>query len=285
MSIGSQILQARQAAGLSQRELAGTTITRNMLSLLEHDQAKPSLDTLQELAKRLGKPVSFFLGEDCPRVEGLDELRLARQAYRERAYARCLDHLEEIPEGELLEPERRMLRLQAALELAAEALEEGKDRYCRTLLERCGPWLEQCPYAKEAFAARRAVLLARSARTDAELREAEPLLPDVEEVLMLRAAAALPFGAPEQAVRLLEAVSNRDGRWQILRGDAAFAAEDYAAAVECYTRAEGEYPREVRKGLQLSYAKLGNFEKAYAYATMEDPAPSAATEPKKGTIL
>ena len=64
MTMGQRILQARLAAGLSQRELAGEEITRNMLSSLEHDAATPSIATLRYLARRLGRPVSYFLGED-----------------------------------------------------------------------------------------------------------------------------------------------------------------------------------------------------------------------------
>ena len=36
MTMGQRILAARLAAGLSQRELAGEEITRNMLSSLDH---------------------------------------------------------------------------------------------------------------------------------------------------------------------------------------------------------------------------------------------------------
>ena len=60
MTLGQRIAQARQEAGLSQRQLAGDAITRNMLSCLEHDTAAPSLATLRYLSERLGKPVSWL---------------------------------------------------------------------------------------------------------------------------------------------------------------------------------------------------------------------------------
>ena len=53
MSIGSRIYEARLEANLSQRELAGEQITRNMLSLMEHGKTQPSLETLTYLAQRL----------------------------------------------------------------------------------------------------------------------------------------------------------------------------------------------------------------------------------------
>ena len=66
MTMGQRILAARLAAGLSQRELAGEEITRNMLSSLEHDTANPSVATLRYLSKRLGRSVGYFSGRMAP---------------------------------------------------------------------------------------------------------------------------------------------------------------------------------------------------------------------------
>ena len=63
MELGEKLKQARLEAGLSQRQLCGEEITRNMLSLIENGSAKPSMKTLQYLAARLGKPVSYLLEE------------------------------------------------------------------------------------------------------------------------------------------------------------------------------------------------------------------------------
>ena len=65
MELGEKLRQARLEAGLSQRQLCGEIITRNMLSLIEHGSAKPSMETLKLLAARLGKPVSYFLDEEA----------------------------------------------------------------------------------------------------------------------------------------------------------------------------------------------------------------------------
>lgn len=270
MSIGERIYAARQEAGLSQRELAGENITRNMLSLLEHDQANPSLDTLRYLSGKLNRPISYFLGEDTAYLPGLSELRQARQAYEAGAYFECLELLETAETGEILKPEREMLWAEATLREAEQALEQGKDRYCHTILERVGARMGKCPYAAREFEARRAVLLARSAGTPQQMVQATQILPNVDEILMLQAQAALQQAKPEQAKQALEAVASRENtRWNMLRGDAAFALEAYEEAVGFYHKAEQEAPKLVRKGLQESYAKLGNFEQAYKYATME----------------
>jgi transcriptional regulator with XRE-family HTH domain len=71
MELGQKIRQARLAAGLSQRQLCGEEITRNMLSLIEHGTARPSMKTLTLLAQRLGKPMSYFLDENAQEPSGL----------------------------------------------------------------------------------------------------------------------------------------------------------------------------------------------------------------------
>lgn len=270
MSIGERIYAARQEAGLSQRELAGETITRNMLSLLEHDQANPSLETLRYLSRRLKRPVSFFLEEDVAYLPGLKELMQARKEFQAGRYLECLELLEQAKTGEILTPQREMLWAEATLRGAQQALEQGKTLDCHTILERAGDRMRRCPCAARELEARRTVLMARSAVTPQQMEDAAQKLPDVDEILLLRASVALQHKQPEQAVRALEAVQNREStRWNILRGDAAFALEDYEGALGYYHQAEPEAPKQVRKGLQICYAKLKNFEKAYEYATME----------------
>ena len=265
MTTGERIRRARQEAGLSQRQLAGETITRNMLSLLEHDQANPSLETLRFLARRLDRPVSYFLGEETAQTDGYARLCEARQALADGDYARALELAARLPDGEVLGPEREMLWAEATLARAEQALNEGRSREARTILTEAAGRMERLPYAAAAQNARRAVLLARADPTPETVGQ----LPDIDAVLLLRAEDALARQDPEAAGRSLEAVTNRDARWQVLRGNAYFAAEAWELALECYRAAEPELPLQVRRGLQLCYARLGNFEKAYEYATME----------------
>ena len=270
MSIGTRIYEARLERGMSQRELAGETITRNMLSLLEHDQANPSLETLRYLAGRLGKKISYFLEEDSLELPGLESMTQARKAYEDGDYFRCLELLEQMEGEEVLGRERELLWAEATLAGAEQALAQGKGLYCRTLLQRAAPRLRRCPYGAQAICARMNFLLARSAKTPQELRSAAAQLPELDEILLLKAAAALAGENPARAAALLDAVENRDSvRWSILRGNAAFGLENWEEALVCYQKAEPQAPGEVRKGMQLCYAKLKNFEKAYEYATME----------------
>ena len=80
MELGERLRQARLEAGLSQRQLCGETITRNMLSQIENGSARPSMDTLRMLAVRLDKPISYFLEEQAVTSPNQALMAQARQA-------------------------------------------------------------------------------------------------------------------------------------------------------------------------------------------------------------
>ena len=95
MTLGQRILQARQRAGLSQRQLCGDVITRNMLSLIENGSARPSMDTLAYLAERLGKPMGYFWEEANASSPNTDCMAQARAAYASGEFATGLEILQE----------------------------------------------------------------------------------------------------------------------------------------------------------------------------------------------
>ena len=68
MSIGEKIKNVRTSKMLTQKELAGDAITRNMLSKIENGVATPSLPVAITLAARLGVPVGYLL-TDSPEEE------------------------------------------------------------------------------------------------------------------------------------------------------------------------------------------------------------------------
>ena len=80
MELGKRLKEVRLSLGLSQRELCGDEITRNMLSQIENGSAKPSMDTLKYLAARLGKPVSYFLEEETVTSPNQAVMAAAREA-------------------------------------------------------------------------------------------------------------------------------------------------------------------------------------------------------------
>ncbi len=63
MTLGQKIRALRKEKGWTQAALAGEEITRNMLSRIESDDALPSLPTLLYLSERLSVPAGYFLSD------------------------------------------------------------------------------------------------------------------------------------------------------------------------------------------------------------------------------
>lgn len=63
MNIGKKIRELRVAKLMTQAELAGSHMTRNMLSCIENGTANPSLSTILYIATRLNVPAGFLLAE------------------------------------------------------------------------------------------------------------------------------------------------------------------------------------------------------------------------------
>ena len=246
MDIGSKLRQARLDAGLSQRQLCGEVITRNMLSLIENGSARPSMDTLAYLAEQLGKPMSFFLGEKSANAACLEK---ARQAYIQRRYADGETILKEYKPDGMQDEEFGLLSLLILLKMAEEALD--RPAYARELLERAAK-VQTC-YLTTELELRRLLLLAQVSQEPVEL-------PADDRSLLCRAQAALDTENPKRCMALLEACEDQESdRWKYLRAEAAFAFEDYATAAKYY-------PAECYAKLEECYRSLGDYKKAYEYA-------------------
>jgi len=125
MSLGTRIKDARVQRGMTQKQLVGDRITRNMLSKIENGSATPSMRTLEYLAAQLELPMSYFLQDtsysDGTSPDGLDEMRAA---YRNGEYVRCIELLEaaQIP---ATTDEGYLLHTRAAIAAAREAVRTG----------------------------------------------------------------------------------------------------------------------------------------------------------------
>ena len=101
MTIGKKLKKAREDASLTQQQLSLGIVTRNMLSQIENDRAKPSLDTLALFAERLGIKMSYFLCDDDDNFAIMKESVLSklRARMKKREYNDCLDLLYRVDIG------------------------------------------------------------------------------------------------------------------------------------------------------------------------------------------
>lgn len=256
MELGKKIRQARLEAGLSQRKLCEGAITRNMLSQIENGSARPSVGTLQLLAARLGKPVSYFLQEDVNASPNFELMARLRQAHDRREYGRGLELLKQYRgPDDVFDREKALLEALLRLNFARELLATGRAPYAREILEGT---VTEGLYCAEELEHRRLLLLSR-------IRPVK--LPSLDEELMLRGELALKEKQPGRAARLLDAAENPgSSRWNFLRGRAYLAAGEFEKAALCLKSAEPVYPAETAPLLEQAYRELGNFKLAYEYA-------------------
>ena len=254
MELGARIKQARLEAGLSQRQLCGERLTRNMLSLIENGAARPSMDTLQYFAKVLGKPMGWFLEEQAVVSVNQAVMAAARECWSEGDGAGVLEALEDYKAPDpVFDGERGLLGYLATLLLARHALEEGKLPYARHLLGQAERW--HSPYITPPQVQERQLLLAWLGE-NAQLSD-EPLLVG---------AKLLVDTEPAKALGLLDCVKDQTStQYQWLAGQAEFALGSYEPAVKYLLAVEALHPRAVEL-LEVCYRELGDFKKAYEYA-------------------
>ncbi len=226
MSLGEKLRQARLEAGLSQRALCGDAITRNMLSQIENGSAKPSMTTLQYLAGRLQKPVSYFLEESAPAA-----------------------------------PTPQLWETVQALERAGQLLSFGRIGDARAILHQ----LEDAAQAAPDWIFRQWLLLfARLEPEQAAAMAAK--LPSMAVELQLRAIAAIRAGDGGLCCRLLGAEKQDTPYWHLLMGEGLRLQQLWAEAAAHFTAAEAAFPHRACAALEICYRELEDYQKAYFYA-------------------
>lgn len=258
MEIGQRLRDARLAAGLSQRQLCGEVITRNMLSQIENGQARPSMDTLRYLSERLGKTMSFFLDEDAMTSPNQALMTQARSAYKEKAYNQCLRLLEGFQQpDEIFAWEQQLLICLSCLALAEEAVAQERLPYARDLLAQAKSAGDKTPYFTQALRHQMALLLSSTG---------EFCLMEDDFSLLLRARNALQQQNPQRAAQYLDATERQSAIWHRLRGQAYLQSGDYSQAVTHYLLAYDDFPRECCVALEQCYRELEDYKSAYEYA-------------------
>ena len=106
--LGRKIKEARLAKKLTQSDVAGTFITRNMLSQIESGAANPSLKTLEYLTSVLDIPIQALMPdgkseENCGNLDDplLQKLLNCKRLYSEGEYPKTVRAAEELKDSKL----------------------------------------------------------------------------------------------------------------------------------------------------------------------------------------
>ena len=127
MTLGEKIKEARIEHHMTQKDVVGDYITRNMLSKIENGSATPSIKTLEYLAGRLGLPSSYFLSDIEEEGENPVGIEGARREYLAGDFGAAIQALDADPRRNAHTDEEALLRTLCCTALAREARRRGDD--------------------------------------------------------------------------------------------------------------------------------------------------------------
>ena len=151
--IGEKIKRLRLQRNMTQSDLAGDQITRNMLSRVENGAALPSLPTVWYLAERLGVPAGFLLAEGDDdrlwrKMNRIDDIRRVLRSGNARI---CLELCREDAEVGQADDEIYLIMAQCALSLAREEFDAGHLHEVCTLLDHALEYARHTLYETSAI--------------------------------------------------------------------------------------------------------------------------------------
>ena len=259
MELGQRLKQARLECGMSQRQLCGDVITRNMLSQIENGAANPSMETLRYLASQLKKPMGYFLEEQVITSPNQAIMTQARSLYPQDPQ-QVLNLLTDYrPQDEIFDQEYHLLSALCRIKLAEKALSQEKNEYAWRLLEETAQHGSQTIYYTPQLERKR-LLLCYQARPD-QAQSLAVMLPDNLKEILLRAAAETD---PVKQGRILDSCVYADPQWQLLRAKAYFAQKDYRSALSHFENAP--HSPEIYQQMELCCKELEDYKSAYFYA-------------------
>ncbi len=150
--LGKKIKTLRLEQKMTQAELAGETITRNMLSQIENGVAQPSVSTIMDLAKKLNTPVEYFFSENgsLDDFKKLGAITKIKKYYAAGDYAKCLSRLDALA---VSDDETELLYAKASFARGIEAYRKGMLRSAVSFLEAAIAHGDCSLYADEEFRA------------------------------------------------------------------------------------------------------------------------------------
>ena len=126
MTVGEKIRLRRKELGLTQREVAGDAVTRNLICRIERGDCLPSLDSLAAIAKALSVPVAYLVSEedDFTAFAVGAALPDLREAYAAGRFADVMTLIGKLPPDGIAD-EVACIASAAALGLAERSMREG----------------------------------------------------------------------------------------------------------------------------------------------------------------
>jgi transcriptional regulator with XRE-family HTH domain len=146
MKIGEKIKNIRTSKVMTQKQLAGDKITRNMLSCIENGAASPSLETIYYLAGRLNVSPGYLLaeGEDEELFKKIYKIENIKRAYKNGDLKICRDIC--LSSGFDDDDEINLILSRCSLGIAKEEFSTGRLRSAGRAFEEAVDYAEKSVY-------------------------------------------------------------------------------------------------------------------------------------------
>ena len=161
MNVGEKIKKLRLEKMMTQSDLSGDRVTRNMLSLIEKGKAVPSMQTLAYIASRLNVSVGFLLADEreermLVKYSKISDIRLA---FKDGNYRLCLDMCKRLGRhSESKDDEIKLIMAESALAVAKEELFLDRVRSAWAYLDDAVLWASETMYNTRCIEAAAGVL-------------------------------------------------------------------------------------------------------------------------------
>ena len=159
MNIGEKIKKLRTEKMMTQAELSGDQVTRNMLSLIEKGKAVPSLQTLLYIASRLNVTAAFLLSDESEEymLSKYSLMADIKLAFKKKNYRICMDLCAKY--GKKADDEIKLIMAESAFCLALEELFSDRVRSSWSYLDDAVLYAGQTVYNSSHITARAMLLL------------------------------------------------------------------------------------------------------------------------------
>jgi transcriptional regulator with XRE-family HTH domain len=161
MTLGEKIKQARVERHMTQKDVVGDYITRNMLSKIENGSATPSVKTLEYLAGALGLPAGYFMSESTGDELTPGSMASARANFKAGEYEGCIQVLEELDMEGGYRDEAMLLLARAKISLSKRAMTDGRYEEAIRRAKEAIAHNEDTIYRSAAFRTEALLLVAR----------------------------------------------------------------------------------------------------------------------------
>lgn len=296
LTLGERIKEARLEKQLTQKEVSGDFITRNMLSQIENGLAKPSIKTIEYIAKKLDKPLTYFMDamveEDLYNNNQISRLDNLIDCYIKKEWDNCIEGLDKIInnlDSKKAPLDIREIHLLMHRCLAYKGFELFNDNMledAEECLKKSLSYQQKIPYTDIYLKSKILLCLTHLSLKFDKLEDAEEYFSQYKQIsemkelssqsLLVEGGLLLIKKRYKDCTELLEKNNGIDNlnsfNYYFLLGRAYFEQEKYSETIDFFTKcyeyidkSNDKRLASLHKYIAESYSKLGDFEKAYEF--------------------